>query len=121
MINRSLRAIILFCLFASFLGQVQASIVPQSCDESQISWVTASSGAIGDIAAENQDDCCDIDCCNANCLCSEGVCAISLYLASHTTHSGIKRLSDAVSEQLVSEPNSVITSLYRPPISTSVG
>jgi hypothetical protein len=59
----------------------------------------------------NSEDCCDVD-----CVCPDRVCSSVMLLISGHNNSIVLGFTEAVIIQTSEQPNSISTSLYRPPI-----
>lgn len=62
-------------------------------------------------SGSNSEECCDID-----CVCPANACTSVTFLNSNVVSTDVIRFSDLVNIQQSQQPNSISTSLYRPPI-----
>lgn len=65
------------------------------------------------------EDCCDTDCCDANCLCLANGCVSVVYLSNQVSDLYSETFRITAITPLVEQPNSLASTLYRPPIFTS--
>ncbi len=57
-----------------------------------------------------------MDCCGDNCVCPTNGCTSTLVINSSIDSTDIQLLSEAIALLQSEQPNSIFTSLYRPPI-----
>lgn len=68
---------------------------------------------------ENNDDCCQVQCCEGDCICPGNMCAFTVYLDNYLDILALPTLNEPSFSLIAQRPNFIVSSLYRPPISTS--
>ncbi|TRX54506.1 hypothetical protein [Thalassomonas sp. M1454] len=71
------------------------------------------------IDPDNHDDCCGIECCDLDCSCIANTCNSVVYFNISLVTIKTITLDETMFLPELVQPNSVSTSLYRPPIFTS--
>ncbi|MEO2266449.1 hypothetical protein [Pseudoalteromonas pernae] len=64
---------------------------------------------------QNGDDMAD-DCCEVTCFCPTNACTSVTLVNMNTSAAGIAKVSEEVNSLRIAQPNSISTSLFRPPI-----
>lgn len=113
------RIIFIVILFALTFGQLQASVIPSTCDEDSTSHSESIPHNDQDESDEHKDECCDVDCCNLSCPCSESLCSVALYVILSGNITDHILSNTQITRQFDEHPSLVVFVHYRPPIYTS--
>lgn len=119
------KVLVLTMMFVAFIGQAMAFNTSMYCgsaeDTVNSQLVTSeqlnASGSTS-IDSDNAEDCCDIECCDLNCSCVGNTCSSVTYFNSHADTKKHFAYNDTAYLQQFEQPNSISSSLYRPPIFT---
>lgn len=119
-----LTGVVLALIFVAFIGQAMTFSASIPC-ETLVDADYANNSDLENhqaeslLEADSITDCCGIECCDVDCTCVANACSPFAYFSTEVDPARAVALNEGVYIQQFKQPNSIFTSLYRPPIFTS--
>jgi hypothetical protein len=113
--------LVIAVMLVTFVGQAMAFNTAIPCEKSENSLSHSFSEQVThnylkQIDTDKSEDCCGIECCSVGCTCIANACSSFVYVNTDVNPTNMAALSEAAYIQLLEQPNSPPTLLYRPPI-----
>ncbi len=119
-----LTGLVLALIFVAFIGQAMTFSASIPCEASVDARYANNSGfenhqAESLLETDSITDCCGIECCDVDCTCVANACSPVVYFKTEVDPARAVALNEGVYIQQFKQPNSIFSSLFRPPIFTS--
>ena len=116
--------VILLMLFA-FVGQTVAAHLLITCQEPNKNELlvfvndTNIKNSFNTNHVNQNKDCCSSACCELDCNCAANACSSVMYVYSDMVFNHVMLFAESFFQSQTTQPNTIISFLYRPPIFTA--